>query len=387
MNQQGWGSGHPYGPPRYSLTNRFGLKAKLSGMEQRIAAACVQMDSWHLLAINVAHLITQGVQDFFIMNHYCKSDFRGNLENIFGQQARFRWFTKSTQPFYQSAMTTFLAHEAKREGFEALVVFDADEFFTAKDVDKTLAEAISAEMGRYSHLKVEVQNFMVEGVNRTFGLKSLGEAQPNPKPKVTPQIDTPLFRWVPRLSLRRMGKVVVNLNKLRAKDFVPTGNHYGSGLGKKSKQISLLHLPFWSRDAINQRVEHHQNLNSTPDTSGVGVHLGQIAEADPDAFWTSRTWSRDPATLSGKFVQHPQATEFSLIREKILFRFPVLEESEKLFHKPVQALSIAPDLSTELDKNGPRLLYLDGKTVSAQIARFLRIIARIEVNLGLGKGG
>jgi hypothetical protein len=354
-------------------------------MEQRIAAACVQMDSWYLLAINVAHLITQGVQDFFIMNHYCKSDFRGNLENIFGQQARFRWFTKSTQPFYQSAMTTYLAHEAKREGFEALVVFDADEFFIAKDLDKTLAETVSAEMGIYSHLKVDVQDFMVEGDNRTFNLKSLGEAQPNPKPKVRPQTDTTLFSWLPRLSLRRMGKVVINLNKWRAKDFVPTGNHHGSGIGKKSTQISLLHLPFWSRDAINQRVEHHQNLNSTPDTSGVGVHLGQIAAADPDAFWLSRTWSRDPASLSGKFVQHPQATEFSLIGEKILFRFPVLEESEKLFQKPVQALSIAPDLSTELDKNGPRLLYLGNTTVAAKVTRMLRIIARLEISSGLGR--
>jgi hypothetical protein len=354
-------------------------------MEQRISAACVQMDSWHLLAINVAHLITQGVQDFLILNHFCKSDFRGNLENIFGQQARFRWFTKSTQPFYQSAMTTFLAQQAKREGFEALLVFDADEFFTAKDVDKTLAEAIYAEMGIYSHLKVDVQDFMVEGVNRTFNLKSLGEAQPNPKPKVTPQVDTPLFSWMPRLSLRRMGKAVINLNKLRAKDFAPTGNHYRSGLGKKSKQISLLHLPFWSREAINQRVDHYQNLNSTPDTSGVGVHLRQFAEADPDGFWLSRTWSRDHSNFTGKFVKDPLETEFSLIRERVLFRFSGLGDSEKLFQKPVQALSIAPDLSTELDKNGPRLLYLDGITVAAKVIRMLRIIARLEISSSLGR--
>ena len=339
------------------------------------------MDSWHLLAINVAHLITQGVQDFFILNHYCKSDFRGNLENTFGQQARFRWFTKSTQPFYQSAMTTFLAQEAKREGFEALVVFDADEFFTAKDGGKTLAEAISAEMGIYSHLKVDVQDFMVEGVNRTFNLKSLGEAQPNPKPKVTPRRNTTIFNWMPRLSLRRMGKVVINLNKWRAKNFIPTGNHYGSGQGKKSKHISLLHLPFWSMEAINQRVDHFQNLSSTPDTSGVGVHLGQIAEADPDTFWLSRTWSTDPRSLSGKFVPQPPTTEFSFIREKVLSRFPGLEVSENLFHEPVHASSLAPDLSTELDKNGPRLLYVERLTVTSKFTRLLRIITRFEVSL------
>lgn len=354
-------------------------------MEQRIAAACVQMDSWQLLAINVAHLITQGVNDFFILNHYCKTDFRGNLENIFGQQVRFRWFTKSTQPFYQSAMTTFLAQEAKREGFEALVVFDADEFFTAKGRETTLAAAISVEMGIYSHLKVNIQDFMVEGTNRTFNLRSLGEAQPNPEPKATPRKGISLFDWTPRLSLRRMGKVVINLNKWRTKYFIPTGNHYGLGQGKKSKQISLLHLPFWSRWAINQRTNHFQNLNSTPGTSGIGVHLGQMAEADPDTFWLSRTWSRDPGSLSGKFVPRPLTTEFSLIREKILLRFPAFEDIENLFNEPLKTSSISPDLSIELDKLGPRLLYLNGKTIAAKIIRLVRIVARLETTPGLGR--
>lgn len=353
-------------------------------MERRIAAACVQMDSWQLLAINVAHLITQGVQDFFIMNHYCNSDFRGNLENIFGQQARFRWFTKSTQPFYQSAMTTFLVQEAKREGFEALIVFDADEFFTSKYPGKTLAQAIFDEVGSFSHLKIAVQDFMVEGVNRTFNLNSLGEAQPVPKPIFLPHSDRPPLSLVPRFSLRQMGKVVINLKKWRPKHFVPTGNHYGSGLGKESRQISLLHLPFWSRNAINQRADHFQNLNATPNTSGVGIHLSLFAEADSEVLWISRTWSRDLKDSSARYIPHPLPTEFSLIRQRVKFVFPNLEEIERLFQEPAHTRSNAPDLSTELDKNGPRLLYLDRVTVTAKITRLLRIIARLRLNLVSG---
>jgi hypothetical protein len=354
-------------------------------MERKVAAACVQMDSWQLLAMNVAHLITQGVQDFFIMNHYCKADFRGNLENIFGSQARFRWFTKSTQPFYQSAMTTFLAQEAKREGFDALVVFDADEFFTAKQGERTLAEAIFVEMGTYSHLKIEVQDFMVERVHECFSLRSLSEAQPNPKQSVKARRGSTHFHFAPSISLKQLGKVIINLKNWRPKQFVPTGNHYGSGLGKKSRQMTLLHLPFWSRGAIKQRIDHHQNLKATPNTSGIGIHLAHFVNVETETLWSSRTWARDPIVLSGNFVPDPSPTEFSAISARIRFMFPNLEESSKLFLDPTPTNSAAPDLSPELDGNGPRFLYQDGKTVTAKTVRLLRNIARVEVNLSTGQ--
>jgi hypothetical protein len=355
-------------------------------MKSKVAAACVQMDSWQLLAVNVAHLLTQGIQDFYILNHYCKEDFRGNLEKIFGQQAKFRWFTKSSQPFFQSTMTTFLVHQAKREGFDYLVVFDADEFFTPKGNHSTLARAIPEEMGNHSHLRVSVQDFMVEGVHQRFSLGSLGDAQPNPIDKNTrPKSQMGLVSF-PKISLRRMGKVIINLKRWRTKDFVPTGNHFGSGLGKNSREVTLLHLPFWSKESISQRLVHVENLDATSATQGVGIHLRQFSLVHPEDFWSSKTWSRQVSGPSRNHIPIPSKTIFNVIRERVSLQFPALEKLDDIFKASVPTNSLAPDVSEELDNEGPHALLIDGGTFSALIIRLFRILSRIEISFGRGGG-
>jgi hypothetical protein len=355
-------------------------------MKSRVAAACVQMDSWQLLAVNVAHLTTQGIQDFYILNHHCKEDFRGNIEKIFGQQAKFRWFTKSSQQFFQSTMTTFLVNQAKKEGFDYLVVFDADEFFTPNNDQLTLAQAIPEEMGTYSHLRVAVQDFMVEDVHNRFSLGSLGDAQPNPIDKYTKSKSHKGLFSFPKFSLRRMGKVVINLKKWRPNSFVPTGNHFGSGLGKNSREVALLHLPFWSKESISQRLLHVDNLDATPGTDGVGVHLRQFALLDPEDFWTSKTWSRKAHGPSTNRIPNPSGTLFNSIRERIRLQFPSLEKLDEAFEVSVGTNSLSPDVSEQLDNEGPQMLLRDGGRISAMIIRLFRIICRIEVSFGRGGG-
>ena len=280
-------------------------------------------------------------------------------------------------------MTTFLVHEAKREGFESLLVFDADEFFASTNSSTTLAQAISEEMGPFSHLKVDIQDFMVERAQREFSLKALGEAQPNPKPQTTSRSNSRVSYLVPKFSLRRMGKVILNLNKWKPNHIVVTGNHFGSGLGRKSRLISLLHLPFWSRQGLNQRVSHYHNLVATPLTSRTGSHLRQIAEADQEAFWISKTWTREHGDPSGEFAPpDPLPTEFSSIGEKVRLRFTDLEESLKLFQHPAPANSIAPDLSRELDQYGA--LLLNRRSLAATAKQWVDMFSLIEVNLVRG---
>jgi len=89
-------------------------------------------ESWDIAGAVVAHMVNQGITDFYIVDHRSSGDPRDRFLREIPAEAKIRWVRKNSPLFSQATTMTALAHLARKDGFDAFVPFDADEFFTGK---------------------------------------------------------------------------------------------------------------------------------------------------------------------------------------------------------------------------------------------------------------
>lgn len=347
----------------------------------RIAAVSVQMDSWSILASNVAHLIGQGITDFYIMDHASKRDGRGYFEEVFGQDASFKWFRKATRPFFQAAMTTFLVDQAKDDGFDVALIFDADEFFLTRAPESTLRETIAREIQGQDYLVVEAKNYVAPVTAELFSLDSLRFSQFDSRALDPILLTMALGNLRLQVHIKNLGKTVLNLKGWQESSRVSTGNHYALGRGKASAELFFIHFPFWSLGSIQQRQDHGTNLRLSGAESGIGGHNLSLSGVEPAVAWTQNTWPLVPfATVASNPSPSEEVTLLD-VAVSIASRYPSRAFTDLEIFQSGQASSSPQDLSVQIDLHGP-LIYSQGrKSPTSFIKRILRILTRVRFSL------
>jgi len=339
------------------------------------------MDSWSILASNVAYLITQGIRDFYIMDHASRYDGRAYFEEVFGQDAAFHWFRKNTRPFFQAAMTTFLVEQAKAHDFDIALIFDADEFFVTRTPQASLTETISREIKGYDHLLVEAKNYVLPIRAKHFSIDSLTDSRIDSR-----SLDPVLFslkkeKFHFQVKVKNLGKSVLNLTNWKPVNRVSTGNHYAFGRGRASADIQLIHLPFWSLGSIQQRQDHGTNLRLSGAESGIGDHNLSLAGVEHEETWKRNTWPSVPSISEAQEKLPSAETGLADLALSISRRYPSRAFTEAEILKSSAALADWHDVSGSIDSIGPLIYSKDSKSIFGLAKRAFRVFKRARFSL------
>lgn len=185
--------------PAHQLANRTAV---------RIAAGGIFKDSADIVAPVVAHMIGQGITDFFIVLHNENRDVSEKLVESFRGRANVTVIHHNNPRYMQAAVTNVILSMARREGFDVFLPFDADEFFMSLDPKMTLHEVISdwVTSGNGEQMIVPMVNYLAPNDVEVFRARTL-ERMPY-RVELSPSADHLLVS----ARLRRQFKTIVRLS-------------------------------------------------------------------------------------------------------------------------------------------------------------------------------
>ena len=108
----------------------------------RIAACGVARGASDILPAVIAHLIGQGITDFYLVLHNEALSVSENLVGAFSTRANLTIIHHDHPAFNHGAISNMLLAQARRDGFDVHLPFDSDEFYVSTDARFTLAKAI-----------------------------------------------------------------------------------------------------------------------------------------------------------------------------------------------------------------------------------------------------
>ena len=367
------------------MTHAHIYKQKLTNQPPRIAGICVHLDSWQLLSINIAHLIENGITDFFLMDHASESDHSAAVIREFSPEARIRYFRKSSLPFYQGVMTGFLVDQARAQGFDIALVFDADEFFSLRDTEdhRTLSEVVVAELTQYSHTRVPIVDYLPHVSTLDVHTTSVQLLRPRISKRDVTIYELRIFGFSIRVTLKDLKKTVFWIAGYRAGDAIELGNHYAPGSGRDSQFLVVRHVPVSHPGALAQRRRQTKNLSSVrlPGRSAELARqkdFNQLDSADGD-FMENWSWSETSLNCTPVDISDEAFVKISARAQKFLSGDFFLGLNAKKVIKPM--LEVV-QLSGELDKAGLAEVKKMRK-VSRRIKRMARAISRVNVRLSI----
>lgn len=221
-------------------------------------------DSWDIAPSVIAHLVSQGVTDFYLADHRSTGSPRDEFLSTIPENAVIHWVRKDSPRFTQMVTLTALANLARKDGFEAFIAFDADEFFVGSE--RPLVDEIVDWLDTESTiaLRCEMINFYQSHEVQTFTPRALSSvrysADKGLGPNDSPQERNPQFRRFP--FYYRRSKVIMRLvpGSEGDYDWINFGNHHVVNISTKerypatrSASIKVLHLPYRSREGITAR--------------------------------------------------------------------------------------------------------------------------------------
>lgn len=230
----------------------------------RIAAGTMVFNSWDIAPVVVAHLVTQGITDFYVVDHRSGGSPREEFLRRVPESAVIHWVHKETPYFTQAATLTALANLARQDGFDAFVPFDVDEFFTG--TDRTLAVEIAdwLENDTTRSLRCTMVNFYQSSNVETFSPSDLASvhyrAEFGEKPLENLVDRNPQFRRYPFSTIRYKAIMRLIPGPDGDLDWIIGGNHHIMNVSTgemypatQSTGIDVLHLPYRSRGGITAR--------------------------------------------------------------------------------------------------------------------------------------
>ena len=235
-----------------------------SKVKSRVAAGSMIFDSWDIAPSVIAHLVSQGVTDFYLADHRSTGSPREEFLSTIPKNAVIHWVRKESPRFTQMVTLTALANLARKDGFEAFIAFDADEFFVGSD--RSLVDEIEDWLDTESTiaLRCEMINFYQSHDVQTFTPRALSSVRYSANkglgPNAGPQERNPQFRRFP--FYYRRSKVIMRLVPGGEGDYdwINFGNHHVVNISTKeryaatrSETIKVLHLPYRSREGITAR--------------------------------------------------------------------------------------------------------------------------------------
>ena len=221
----------------------------------RIAAGGMFKDSADIVAPVVAHLIGQGITDFFLVLHNENRDVSERLVDSFRGRANLTLVHHNNPSYMQAAVTNVILSMVRREGFDVFLPFDADEFFVSQDPQRNLREVITDWLASDNgeQMRVPMLNFLVPRDVEDFRARTLErmpyrvELLPGYDRQVVSSRLLPHFKAIVRLSSVRFA----HLTRLVAGSHVA---HIGVSKTKlyepdigKNVPIGVCHIPWRSR--------------------------------------------------------------------------------------------------------------------------------------------
>lgn len=346
---------------------------------QKVAAACVFMNSWELLALNIVNLIGLGVKDFFLLDHRSADDRREEFQEVFAGRANLHFFRKPTAVFYHAVMSSYLADQAKGRGFDTLWIFDADEFLhvSRQEVPKVYSELDLRSRG-LTHIKIESRNFFQRHDVVSLGLSTLKTFKP-----AIDLNEFPLLSFCNlRLRLAPLGKCIINLHRVRIGQILEFGNHYHPGKSKSSSNYHVVHLPYSSPASLTQRAQHGRNLSETNESDLTGLHnrnLSKMEETQLSNMWGDLTWV--PGGYSGVKVDEIDESIIELqerIRENLPTNFLRCFTAGKVPRYDNSDYELASYLDARGKLNETHTLIAK---ISRIVTRSIRVIARLRLRI------
>jgi hypothetical protein len=263
----------------------------------RVAAGSMIFESWDIAGAVVTHMVNQGITDFYIVDHRSSGDPRDQFLREIPAEAKIRWVRKNSPLFSQATTMTSLAHLARKDGFDAFVPFDADEFFTGKSrplIDEvrewlatTNTRAMLCVMENYYQSR-DVDVFTPDDLSQVHYLAQRGE-------KPTEFLLDRSFEFARYAFSAQPKKAIMRLLPGADGDFdwllqgnhrvlnMTTGEFYPETL---STSVSVLHLPCRSRSSLTVRraygIRNQRVVGTSLDTGDTEFDM---AESARDAEW------------------------------------------------------------------------------------------------------
>ncbi len=221
----------------------------------KIAAGGVFKGSADIVAPVVAHMVSEGITDFFLVLHNESRLISEQLVESFQGRANLTVIHHNHPNFMQAAVTNVILSMARTAGFDVFLPFDADEFFVSTDPDRKLRDVISdwAASGNGEQMIVPMVNYLVPRDVDVFRARTL-ERMPY-RVELTPGSN----RLLASPRLRQHRKSVVRLSGVPFADqiWVVAGSHsalrgatnvsqYAAGEGA-TPPIFVCHVPWRSR--------------------------------------------------------------------------------------------------------------------------------------------
>ena len=255
-------------------------------------------DSWDIAVPVVTHMVNQGITDFYMLDHRSS----GNPRDVFLRQipaeAKVRWVRKNSPIISQASVMTSLAHLARKDGFDAFVPFDADEFFTGKsrplvdEVRDWLAtsdtRALLCVMENFYQSR-DVNDFTAEDLSSVHYLAQRGE-------KPTEFLLDRSFEFARYAFSSQPKKAIMRLVPGADGDFdwllqgnhrvlnMLTGDYYPE---TKSTSVSVLHLPCRCRNSLTVRraygMRNKRDVGMSLDTGDAEFDM---SESERDKEWS-----------------------------------------------------------------------------------------------------
>jgi hypothetical protein len=234
----------------------------------RVAAGCTFLNASDVLPTTLANLVRQGITDIYLADHANAVATWPAIQSRLGSTAKLHVIHKDSAPFYQGAMMTIMMHLARRDGADAFLPLDADEFPDADDGAQLLDE-----IGRWLRndstegLRVPIVNYLQARHVTSFEEAHLADATWRVLPSGRPQDGgKPEGERRPFLERLARAKTIVRLSGLADPDavWIGEGNHeaYREGLptttilSSVSTRLVIRHLPVRSRAVLEWRREH-----------------------------------------------------------------------------------------------------------------------------------
>jgi len=267
----------------------------------RICALMVVRNEADILPVNLRHHLSTGIEHVFAVDNGSADETPDVLEQ-FAREGLVTW-RRDEGGYQQAALTTRLAHEARRHGADWVVPIDADEFWHAPG--GSLSDVLASTPA--GSLLVEVINFVQRRDQLTARPAVLLTATRRAAIPIGP-----LEAVRDRVERGDCGFVEMkyqpkHVSRTSAALEIAIGDHHVSGVAgpvAPTDRIVCFHLPLRSRQTLTEKVEHGERLAAQHFDPVQGWHVLRWrrlhAEGELDREWRANSYEGDSLDVFGR---------------------------------------------------------------------------------------
>jgi hypothetical protein len=234
----------------------------------KIIGVVVSHDDWGLLAVSIAHALTNHVDEVLVVDHRSTDQTAHGLKHLQSiWPGRIQTFRSNSERFEQEAITNLVAHFARQRSADWIYVFDSDEFLISRP-NADLKEILGSLTSDVVTLRYQVHNFISTADfdehciahYRQIRVKAKPLRQYNEAQAYTALYDgSATFFDFPFVS-----KLIFRAHALSR---VTTGAHQlihfgGYGIEHQESGIYCAHLTFPSRNKLERKAEQRGRICS-----------------------------------------------------------------------------------------------------------------------------